>query len=87
MCDSRIFLDAPLHSLALVDILYAYGTKIMPLAFLEPILDLLGKNFTCLCECVISRFFIDNTLNSLTQVDTKIMYQALINPILDQNSS
>ena len=38
MRDFRIFLDAPMNSLARVDILI--GTKIMSLAFIDPILDL-----------------------------------------------
>ena len=44
--DLMIFLDAALNSLARVDIVL--GTKIMCLAYIDPILGLLGKNGTCL---------------------------------------
>ena len=59
------FLDAPLYSLVRVDILK--GTEIMSLAFIDPILALLDKNGTCLCN---NNIFIDATLNSPAQVDT-----------------
>ena len=40
----RIFIDAPLNSLSRVDILLS--TQIMFLDFIDPILDILGKNST-----------------------------------------
>ena len=53
MRDFRIFLNAPLNSLAQVDILL--GIKIMSQAFIDLILAFLGKNCTRLCDfrCVI----------------------------------
>ena len=52
MRDFKIFLDVPWNSLARLDILI--GTKIMSLAFKDTILALIGKNSTCLHDCVIA---------------------------------
>ena len=60
------------------------------LAFTNPMLALLGKNITWLCDCVVVwlgniTIFIYATLNSPAQVDTKIMSLVLMNPILASN--
>ena len=78
-----------------VDILLS--AKIMSPAFIDPNLALLGKNGTCLCDCMIAwlcalwsidiTICIDETLNSPAQVDDKINSLTLINPILALNSS
>ena len=77
------FLVSPLKSLFRIDILLA--TNVVSLAFIDLILVLFKhKNGTYLCGIKI---FIDATFNSPTEVDPKIMFLALINLIVAQNSS
>ena len=67
LLDFRIFLDAPLNSLARVDL--HLGTKIMSVAFIDSILTLIRKRGTCLCDWMMGiKIFIDATLNSSVQV-------------------
>ena len=59
----------------------------MSLAFIDPILDLSRQKLHMLVWMREIKIFVDTKLNSPAQIDTKIMSEAVIDPILAPNPS